>query len=397
MPQDITHVNPKNFSNHRVKLAVITAIDLTMAKLILAQLIAAQDIGFEVHGMCSKGPNFEMLSRHGIIMKVVNITRRISPVKDLAALGKLYRYFRREKIDIVHTHTPKCSLLGQLAAKLAGVPIIINTVHGFYFHENMKPLPRRFYTALEGFAARLSTMILCQNPEDIETALKLGFCDKDRILLLGNGVDLSQFDPSRFDLAFKVNKRAEIGLPADAIVVGIIGRLVREKGFLELFAAMRSIMTQQKKVWLLIIGPEQPEKADRISRNTYLNYGIGDRTIALGLREDIPELLACCDIYTLPSWREGFPRSAIEASAMGLPVVATNIRGCRQVVEDGKTGFLTTPYSVEELEKALLRLIADEKLRREFGRRGYEKSRQEFDENIVCRKVIDTYNIFIKD
>jgi len=397
MQQDISQVNNNHPVSHRVKIAVISAIDTTMVSLLLAQITSAQDMGFEVHGLCSKGPNFEKLSSRGIIMHAITITRRISPIKDLTALWNLYRYFKREKIDIVHTHTPKCSLLGQLAAKLAGVPIVINTVHGFYFHENMKPMPRRFYIAIEWFAARLSTMILCQNPEDIETAVNLGFCQRNRIRLLGNGVDLSQFDPERFDLEFKAHKRADIGLPDDAIVVGIIGRLVREKGFLELFQSMQTIMTKHKKVWLLVIGPEQPEKADRISQDTYQQYGIGDRTVALGLREDIPELLACCDIYTLPSWREGFPRSAIEASAMGLPVVATNIRGCRQVVEDGKTGFLTTLYSVEELQEALLKLITNEKLRLALGRRGYEKSRQDFDEGKVCRIVMDTYNKYLQE
>lgn len=375
-----------------IKVAVVTAIDATMVGLVFAQIKAAQKDGFALHGLCSQGPNFGMLQKNGVLMYPVTVKRKISPLSDVVTLWEFYRYFRREKIDIVHTHTPKCSLLGQLAAKLAGVPVIINTVHGFYFHEHMKPWARRFFIALEWIAARCSTVILCQNPEDVETAVRLGICNRDKIKLLGNGVDLSKFDPALFDSEFKKKKRKEIGVPAHAIVVGIIGRLVREKGFLELFKAMKNIMVTNEKVWLVVIGPEEPDKPDRISADAFKEYGIANRTIRLGRREDIPELLACCDVYTLPSWREGFPRSAIEATAMGLPIVATDIRGCRQVVEDGVNGLLVPLHNIGKLETAITALLKDGLLRDKMGAAGYAKARREFDEINVCQIVVNTYN-----
>lgn len=373
------------------KLAVISAVDMTFKILLIAQIKAAQKAGYEVHGVCSEGPNSDSLRQQGIKMYPVKIKRSISPFSDLIALWKMYCYFKREKIDIVHTHTPKCSLLGQVAAKLAGVRIIVNTIHGFYFHENMNPLVRRFYIAMEWIAARCSTIILSQNPEDIETAVKLGICKQGKIKLLGNGVDLSKFDPARVDADFRRRKRAETSVPANAIVVGIIGRLVKEKGYLDLFEAMRNVMDENQKVWLVVIGPEEPEKTDRIPTDIFKKYGIEKRTRWLGHREDVPELLACCDIYTLPSWREGFPRSAIEAAAMALPIVATNIRGCRQVVEDGVTGLLVPLGDSGALASAINQLVVDGELRRKMGRTGYEKARREFDEQNVCRIVLDTY------
>ena len=375
-----------------VRVAVVSAVDFTIKILLSAQIETMIKEGFIVHGICTKGPNFRTLQDKGISMFPVTIKRSISPFSDILALWKMYRYFKREKIDIVHTHTPKCSLLGQLAAKLAGVPVIVNAVHGFYFHDYMKPWLRRFYIAMERIATRCSTIILSQNPEDIETAVKLGICNRNKIKLLGNGVDLSKFDPSRFDTDFKRRKRNEIGLPQeDVVVVGIIGRLVKEKGYLDLFEAMQAIMATNDKVWLIVIGPEEPDKADRITRGTLERYGIEKRTRWLGSREDIPQLLACCDIYTLPSWREGFPRSAIEAAAMGLPIVATNIRGCRQVVENGQNGILVGVRNVAELERALIKLIDDPRLRREMGIAGYQKAQREFDEQKVCKIVLDTY------
>lgn len=374
------------------KLAIVTAIDISLKFLVLAQLKAAQKAGYDVHCVCTEGPNFPFLRSCGLKMHPITVKRSISPFSDLVTIWKMARFFKRENITIVHTHTPKAGLLGQLAAKLAGVPIIIHTLHGFYFHDNMKPLLRRFHIVLEWISARCSTRILSQNPEDIQTAVKLGICKSDIIRLLGNGVELSKFAPARFDDEFKKNKRAEIDVPQDAIVIGIIGRLVREKGYLELFEAFKNIIAQHDNVWLVIIGPDEPEKSDRIiSGDTFAQYGIANRTRWLGSREDIPELLACCDIYTLPSWREGFPRSAIEAAAMALPIVATNIRGCRQVVEDGVTGLLVPLRDSGALASAIQQLVNDSELRRKMGQAGYKKARREFDEKEVCQIVMDTY------
>ena len=375
------------------KIAVVSAIDMTFKVLLIAQIEAALKAGYDVHGVCTKGDYFGYLRQQGIKMHAFTIKRSISPFSDLVALWKMYRFFKREKIDIVHTHTPKCSLLGQLAAKMASVPVIVNTVHGFYFHEHMKALVRSFYIAMEWIAARCSTVILSQNPEDIETAIKLGICKRDKIKLLGNGIDLSKFSPARFDDKFTKSKRVEIGVPENALVIGIIGRLVCEKGYLELFEAFKHIMSEHDNVWLIIVGPEEPEKTDRISADTFKKYGIESRTRWLGAREDVPELLSCCDIYTLPSWREGFPRSAIEATAMGLPIVATDIRGCRQVVSDGVNGLLVSLKNVSELEKALTLLIKDEELRKKMGVAGYNKAQEEFDEQKVCQIVMDTYEV----
>jgi len=373
------------------KIAIVAAVDMTFKVLLMAQIEAALKLDYDVYGVCTEGDFFDYLCQQGIKMHAVTIKRSISPFSDLVALWKMYRFFKKEKIDIVHTHTPKCSLLGQVAAKLAGVPVIVNTVHGFYFHEHMKPLVKSFYIAMEWMAAQCSTVILSQNPEDIETAIKLGICKRDKIKLLGNGVGLSKFNPVRFDNEFIKNKSSEIGVPENGVVVGIIGRLVREKGYLELFEAFKHIMSKHDNVWLVIVGPEEPEKADRISAETFKEYGIESRVRWLGGREDIPEILSCCDIYTLPSWREGFPRSAIEASAMSLPIVTTNIRGCRQVVDDGINGVLVSLKNADELEKALTLFIEDEGLRKRMGVAGYNKAQEEFDEKKVCQIVMDTY------
>jgi glycosyltransferase involved in cell wall biosynthesis len=374
------------------KLAVVTTIDGTMVALVLAQIKAAQKDGFEVYGLCAEGPYFQMLKDNGIIMHVLPFTRRpFTPFKDLAAAWKLYRFFRRERIDVVHTHTPKPALYGLIAAKLAGVKHCVNTAHGLAFNENMKFLPKLFFLTYEHIVARLANITLTQNPEDLETAKQLKIGNPKKVKVIGNGIDLEVFDPLKFDEKFIEGKKAEIGIPDDTLVVGTVGRLVEEKGFFELFEVMKNLMPKHKKLWLVIIGSEQPDKVGRISSDSFKEYGIADRTIWLGSRTDIPELLACFDIYAFPSWREGFPRSAIEAAAMKLPIVAANIRGSRQVVDDGINGILIPLRDVQKLEESLVKLIEDENLRNKMGQMGHIKAHKEFDENRVCKIVIDSY------
>lgn len=375
-----------------LRIAVVTSIDVTPKILLYSQLRHVADAGHHVSIFCSNGPNRSWLVDRGFSVFPVEIKRKISPFRDVAALWRLYRHFRANGFDVVHTHTPKPSLLGQLAARLAGVPIIVNTIHGFYFHEHMNPISRCFYVAVEWIAARCSTVILSQNPEDIDAAIRFGITRPEKIHFLGNGVDLGKFNPERFDEAARSTMRREFGIPKNAVVVGIIGRLVREKGYMELFEAMKHIMRENEHVWLMIIGPEEPDKSDRISPDTPAEFGIADRTCCLGSRDDIPELLSTIDIYTLPSWREGFPRSAIEAACMGLPIVTTNIRGCRQVVTDGENGLLVAHRDANSLQKALTTLIVDPDLRRKMGDAGHARAQREFNEARICETVLETYS-----
>ncbi len=373
-----------------LRIAIVASVDTTIHALLAAQVRALEEAGYDVRCLCSPGSSREVLIDEGFTMVDVPIQRRISPLVDLRALWRMFAYFRRESISIVHTHTPKASLLGQLAAWLAGVPVIVNTVHGFYFHDHMSPMRRRFYVLMERIAARFTSMMLCQNPEDVETAVQRHIVPRARVRLLGNGVPLERFDPSRFDETKQNGKRAELAIPSDAVVVTIIARLVREKGILELLEAMRGIMQRHPHVHLMMIGPAEPQKADAIGLDVMASGDDDPRVHWLGHRDDIAELLSCTDVFALPSWREGFPRSAIEAAAMVIPIVATDIRGCRQVVTDGVNGFLVPLRDTVALERAIERLVDDPEFRSRLGLAGREKALREFCERRVCEIVVDT-------
>lgn len=380
-----------------IKVAVVAAVDMSFKYLLMSQIKYMEAQGYDIRCLCSPGPFWKELKNDGLNMVAVKITRAITPWSDLLAFLYLYRYFRKNHIDIVHTHTPKCNLLGQVAAVLARVPSTISTVHGYYFHENMDNIPRRFFISMAWISSKCASRILSQNPEDVATALKLKLCKIDKIKLLGNGIDLTKFDPRQYDDIFRQHKRTELFIPPDALLVCINARLVREKGYIELVEAMSTLMVKYHHLWLLVIGSREPSKTDNLSVELFNQKEIRERTILLSNRNDIPELLACADIFVLPSWREGFPRSAIEAAAMALPIVTTNTRGCRQVVEHGKNGLLVSPKNVNELKDAMDTLISNPNMRISMGQAGYQKAQHEFDEQKVFQIVLQTYTECLKE
>ncbi|MBA7549452.1 hypothetical protein ES705_41933 [subsurface metagenome] len=194
--------------------------------------------------------------------------RKISPISDLIALFQLISFFKKEKFDIVHTHTPKAGFLGRLAAKIADVPIIIYTIHGFYFQEGDTWLKRKFYILLEKIAANFSDLIFSVNKEDIETAIKEKICNPDLIKYLGGGIDLSRFNPERFPQEFIENKKQKLAFDPSKKIIGIVARLVEEKGYLELFDAFKKVLEKLPEALLLIVGPLELEKK-RCNRSEY--------------------------------------------------------------------------------------------------------------------------------
>ena len=179
------------------RVAHVTTVDLSLRYLLLNQLRRIQDEGYEVFGVSADGSDVAEVEARGIPHFAVPMTRRFTPVADLRALWALIQLMRRERFDVVHTHTPKAGLLGQLAARLSGVPVVVNTLHGFYFHEDSKPVPKRFYIWMERIAATCSDTILSQNREDMATAVAEHIAKPEQLKWLGNGIDLRRFDRRR--------------------------------------------------------------------------------------------------------------------------------------------------------------------------------------------------------
>jgi glycosyltransferase involved in cell wall biosynthesis len=380
-----------------LRVAHITTVDQSLRYLLLNQMRSIAQAGYEVTGISAPGSDVPVIESMGIRHIAVPLTRRLTPLADLRALVQLYRIFRREQFTIVHTHTPKPGLLGQLAARMAGVPVVVNTIHGFYFHEHMPPAQRRFYIAMERIAARCSDLVLSQSREDLDTAIRLGICPRERIQLLGNGIDIQRFDRNRVDPAMLAHLRSTLGLPPGVPVIGFVGRLVVEKGILELARAVQQVQSRFGPVTLLIVGGVDREKAGALNHED-IQAAAGTATcIFAGVRQDMPDMYALMDVFALPSYREGFPRAPMEASAMGVPCVVTNVRGCREAVEHERNGLIVPLRDVDALAEALIRLLRDHDRRRAMGDAGRRMAYEQFDERLVFQRVLAAYHRLLNE
>lgn len=374
-----------------MKVAHVTTIDMSLRFLLLHQLLTIQEAGYEVTGVSAPGAEVAFVEAAGIRHIAVPLTRAMSPLRDLASLLSLYRVFRREKFDVVHTHTPKGGLLGQYAALFAGVPVRVHTIHGLYLPAHATGWKRQAFLALEKIAMRFSHYNLSQNPEDVALAIREHLVDADKLELLGNGIDVSHFDPERFSPEARRAKRRELGLEDHHLVVGMVARLVREKGYLEMLEAAQIIRAQCPEARFIFVGGVEPDKPDALAPSILAEKGLSDVAQFLGHRTDLAELYATMDVSALPSYREGFPRVPMEAAAMGLATVVTDVRGCRETVTHGMTGYLVPRADAPALADALLLLLKDPELRGRFGVAARAKALAEFDERVIFRRVLKTY------
>ena len=382
---------PERRGAARPKLIHVTTTDMSLDWLLGPQLEAFAAAGYEVLGASAPGPHVDALDGRGVRhLPLAHATRAMAPGEDLRALAELRALFARERPDVVHTHNPKPGVYGRVAARIAGVPVIVNTVHGLYALPGDPLAKRTVVYGLERLAATCSDAELVQNPEDLATLRRLRI-PAAKLAVLGNGIDLRRFDPEAITAADAAEARRELGAtdPTD-VVVGLVGRLVREKGYPEVFEAARRLREQRPRVRVAVVGPDDPDKADALTAD--------DRAVAaaagvrfLGGRDDVVRLYQGMDLYVLASHREGFPRSAMEAAAMGLPIVATDIRGCRQVVDDGATGLLVPPRDPTALTEAIDALASDASRRRRLGQAGREKARVEFDQQRCIDLTLATY------
>ena len=338
----------------------------------LEQLVAR---GFEVVGASAPGPYVERLEARGVRhVPLLHATRRMAPAEDLRAIAELVRCFRSLRPSIVHTHNPKPGIYGRVAARIARVPVIVNTVHGLYALPEDPPIKRAVVYGLERLAAACSDAELLQNEEDLPILRRLGVPER-RLTILGNGIDLHRFDPGAVSPTEARSARGELGaVGPDDVVVGSVGRLVREKGYPELFEAAAQLRDACTP------GARRGDRSGRSGQSRWTRtqtiapwrcrrmYGSSATAMTSSAST------AGMDVLVLASHREGFPRGPMEAAAMGLPVVATDIRGCRQAVEHGVTGFLVPPRDPTALADAIATLAGDSALRTRMGAAARKKA-----------------------
>jgi glycosyltransferase involved in cell wall biosynthesis len=370
------------------RIIYVTTVDSTVRFLLLDQLRHLRQAGYQVSAVCAPGPWTGEIVAAGIPVHSVDLRRRISPLTDLAALVALVRRFRQVRPALVHTHTPKANLLGRLAARLAGVPIVVATEHGIFYGSGGRS--RGFWIGLTRLGAALSDTVFVMNQEDLATARsgEVGNPAKYVFQPGGLGVDLRQFTPPSAEI--RLAARAALGLPPEAPVVGMVGvpRMDETKGHSAFLQAADRVRSQMPATHFLVVGADD-RRGEEMARA--LPPGLRDAVTFTGIRTDMPAVYPAMDVMCLPSQREGLPVVLMEAAAMALPCVASDIRGCRDAVQDGVTGLLTAPGDAESLSSAILTLLRDPARRREMGQAARQRAEALFDRRLAFAQVEGEY------
>jgi glycosyltransferase involved in cell wall biosynthesis len=363
-----------------VKVVQVTNVDFSLRHFLLPLMRAAQARGHDVLGVCADGPLLADVRAAGLRTAPLPMARSLSPGAQWRALWAMVALFRAERPDMVHAHMPISGVLARLAARIAGVPLVAYTCHGFLFNQPGPWWRRALGFAMEWIGGRMTDITLTVSTEEAADARRLWIAR--RAVPVGNGRDPARFHPN---LAARARVRQALGVPEAQVVIVIVSRLVRHKGYPELLAAMRAVPGAE----LWVVGERLPSDHGTDLEALFEASGLGPRLRRLGYRADVADVLAAADIFTLPSHFEGLPMSVIEAMLTGLPVVATAIRGPREQVADRETGFLVPPATVAPLAAALARLVADPALRARMGAAGRARAVALYDEAAVLARTLD--------
>ena len=367
-----------------IRVCQICAVDFTVEKFLTPLIDGMTSEGWEVVTVCSDGKLIPNLQERGYSIHTIPIARSMNPFKAIRSIILLYFFFKKQKFDIIHVHSPVASLLARVAAKYSCKSYVVYTAHGFYFHDNMNVIKKNIFITLEKFAGKLTNLLFCQSQEDATDASKYSIMDKKNIITIGNGVDVSKYDSALFHLDFN-NIRTELHIPLDAKVIGIVARKVKEKGYNEFLNSALSLSQKHNDVYFLLIGGKLESDHDKGVDDMLgiAKMKLGNRLIDLGLRNDVARLISIMDIFCLPSYREGLPRTIIEAMFLKKPVVATNIRGCREEVIHNETGLLVPVRDYEALTYALDYLLLNLNIAKKMGETG----------NLIAQKLYNEKNI----
>ncbi len=336
------------------------------------------------------GPEGELLSRARRTTRLIVIPelgRSISPWADLVAFWKLYRLIRRERFQIVHTHSTKAGVLGRLAAYLAGTPIIVHTLHSLVFHDYQPRLVNLALRLVKRALAPITDHYISVSALIAERAMAAGIGSPDRFTTIYSGMELDWFLEGDHDGA---RARAELGIPPGSPVVGKIARLFKLKGHDQLLDAMPRVVARHPDVRFVLVGDGILH--DHL-RSRCQQLGVAENVVFVGLvdRERIPEMLAAMDVLVHTSLREGLARVLPQALAMGRPCVAFELDGAPEVVVPGRTGYLVAPGDAAGLADAINRLLDDPQLRERMGLEGQRLVDPAFREQTMVAQIADVY------
>ncbi len=375
-----------------MKICQICSIDYTVQHLLLPLINEMQYQGWDITIVCSEGKLANNLKKHGYKFNFLEINRSYNIFKGIKSILELIKYFNKNKFDIIHVHTPIVALLVRISSLFHSNKKIIYTVHGFYFHDQQSFLKKYFFIFLEKIVANRTEYLFCQSMEDVKTCETYKIMPSRKVLYIGNGVNTEIFNTTNSNFNYN-NRNKYFDIKINPFIICIIGRQVKEKGYLELFEAIDNLNKKYSNIYLLMVGGTTLNEHNSSIKNELfkIKKKYGKKIIDLNFRNDIPFILSMSDIYCLPSYREGMPRSIIEAMMMGKAVIASDIRGCREEVVHNETGILVPSKDPKALELAIEQLYNNKENMYKMGINGRNRALHFYDEKYVLKLQIDHF------
>lgn len=394
---------------NKPKLIRITTIPLSLRVLLKGQLRFMSE-HFEVVGVSSAGSDLEEVHQNeGIRVEAIEMTRQITPVQDLISLWKLYRWLKNEKPQIVHTHTPKAGIIGMLAAKLAGVPHRLHTVAGLPLMESTG-IKRTILNFVEKMTYRAATKVYPNSKGLYDFILANHYTKAAKLKVIGegssNGIDTSFFSPEVVSEKENLALKQSLGIKQDDFVFVFVGRLVGDKGINELVSAFSQLTTHNSQPptpnpqlktqnsKLLLVGPLETA-LDPLNPETLREIESNPNILSVGFQKDVRPYFAISDALVFPSYREGFPNVVLQAGAMGLPAIVSDINGCNEIIVENENGIIIPPKSTVDLQNAMRKLLANNEVYTKLAGNARPMILSRYEQMEVWKEILEEYKAMI--
>ncbi|MGV0756086.1 glycosyltransferase family 4 protein [Empedobacter brevis] len=380
----------------QAKLIRITTIPLSLKVLLRGQLRYMSNY-FEVIGVSSNDKELEEVkNEEGIAVVPIEMSRKITPIQDIKSLLKTYNYLKKVQPKIVHTHTPKAGIVGMLAAKLAGVPIRLHTVAGLPLMEATGN-KRKILDFVEKLTYSSATKVYPNSQGLYNFILQNKYTSVDKLKVIGqgssNGIDTTFFSRLQIPEEKQSQLKKELNIHPDDFVFVFVGRLVGDKGINELIEAFSKLKTQHLK--LLLVGPLESE-LDPLQGETLNEIETNSNIISVGFQKDVRSYFAIANALVFPSYREGFPNVVMQAGAMELPSIVSDINGCNEIIVEGKNGTIIPVKNTEVLKIAMQKMIEDKNLYHQLKKNARPMIQSRYEQSVVWDALLEEYNLLLR-
>ena len=382
----------------KIKIVRVTTIPLAFEKLLENQLSFVKSF-YDVIAVSSDEKKLKKFAKsQGVKWYSIKMTRKITPIIDLISLFKMYFFIRREKPDIIHTHTPKAGVIGMFAAYIANVPIRLHTVAGLPLLETTG-IKRIILNFVEKLTYKFSTKIYPNSYGLKEIILKNNFTVKNKLKIIGNGssngIDTNYFNPDLISKEQNQILRSNLKIEKNDFVFIFIGRIVGDKGINELVEAFNLFSKETSKTKLLLVGNFEDE-LDPISKSSKNIISNNDKIILAGYQNDVRPYFSISDVLIFPSYREGLPNVVLQAGAMGLPSIVSNINGCNEIIENNTNGLVIKVKCIDAIYDAMIKITSDKILFNKLRLNSRDSIKIKYEREALWGMLLNEYEDLIK-